>query len=115
MAYDDDGSLLGFLDWAVLEATLLNFLTLPENISFARISEAIGVLSKVSSGAQAPTLTQVSEALESSKLGHLPIAVVSGLEEAVRKYGPDAKNRLTIKDVESIMSRAKHAISYRPR
>jgi hypothetical protein len=109
MAYDDSSSIFNFGDWAQLETTLDRYLTLPENISVARLREALGALSKVSQGGQAAHLTvaDAAKTLQASQLGHLPISMVHGLLNAVGQHGAEASDKLTLKQLDDILARAK--------
>jgi hypothetical protein len=96
MAYDDDGSIIGFKDWTELEAIL------------QELTQAMVVLAEVSEriGAQKLTIGHVAESLQESHLGHLPISMVNGLLDAVARNPKDAHHRITIKELEKIISRA---------
>jgi hypothetical protein len=108
MAYDDDGSIIGWRDWSELEAFLSTYLVLPENISFERLREGVTTLSQLSrrGSIRDVTIYQVDEALRHQRVAGMPFSFVVGLLEAVSRHSGDV-DRMTVKELEEILQHAR--------
>jgi hypothetical protein len=104
MAYDDDGGSIFGRDWAELEGILQQLISRPENVSFAQLSAALGVISQLGSETSGRlSIHEVDDALRRNRLGHLSVSVVRGLVDAAAKYPGEAASRITVRELEQIL------------